>query len=81
MQLNVHEAKTQLSRLLEKVEQGETIVIARNGKPVAELTPCRKKGIQLGAGRKDEAVNRGAIGGDWWKAMSDAEAEDFFEGR
>ncbi|MBL8293854.1 MAG: type II toxin-antitoxin system Phd/YefM family antitoxin [Bryobacterales bacterium] len=31
MQVNVHEAKSQLSRLLELVEQGETVVIARHG--------------------------------------------------
>lgn len=37
MQVNVHEAKTQLSRLLQRVEQGEEIVIARGGKPVAKL--------------------------------------------
>lgn len=37
--LNVHEAKTQLSRLLERVEQGEEIVIARAGKPIARLVP------------------------------------------
>lgn len=36
-QVNVHEAKTTLSKLLERVEQGEEIVIARNGKPVARL--------------------------------------------
>jgi prevent-host-death family protein len=36
--VNVHEAKTHLSKLLERVENGETIVIARAGKPVAELT-------------------------------------------
>ncbi len=35
--MNVHEAKTHLSRLLEQVEQGETVVIARAGKPVARL--------------------------------------------
>lgn len=35
--VNVHEAKTHLSRLLERVEQGEEIVIARSGKPVAKL--------------------------------------------
>lgn len=35
---NVHEAKTQLSRLLERVEAGEEIIIARNGDPVARLT-------------------------------------------
>jgi prevent-host-death family protein len=36
--VNVHEAKTTLSKLLEEVERGETIVIARNGKPVATLS-------------------------------------------
>lgn len=36
-QVNVHEAKTQLSRLLEEVERGEEVTIARNGKPVARL--------------------------------------------
>ena len=36
---NVHEAKTQLSRLLERVQQGEEIVIGKAGKPVARLVP------------------------------------------
>ena len=35
--VNVHEAKTQLSRLLGLVEAGEEVVIARYGKPVAKL--------------------------------------------
>lgn len=42
-QVNVLEAKTQLSRLLARVEQGEEIVIARDGKPVAILTPAVKR--------------------------------------
>ena len=37
VQVNVHEAKTQLSRLLAQVEAGEEVVIARNGVPVAQL--------------------------------------------
>ena len=37
--INVHEAKTNLSRLLARVERGESIVIARKGKPVARLVP------------------------------------------
>jgi len=37
--VNVHEAKTQLSRLLEGAEAGEEIVIARAGIPVARLVP------------------------------------------
>ena len=39
--VNVHEAKTHLSRLLAKVEAGEEIVIARSGKPVARLVGYR----------------------------------------
>lgn len=39
--MNVYEAKTQLSRLLEDVENGERIVIARAGTPVAVLAPYR----------------------------------------
>jgi prevent-host-death family protein len=37
--VNVHEAKTHLSRLLERVEHGERIVIARAGRPIAVLQP------------------------------------------
>ena len=42
--VNVHEAKTHLSRLLVQVEAGEEVVIARNGKPVARLVPCERRG-------------------------------------
>ncbi|OAI41413.1 hypothetical protein AYO38_03790 [bacterium SCGC AG-212-C10] len=35
--VNVHEAKTQLSKLLARVEAGEEIVIARAGKPIAKI--------------------------------------------
>lgn len=38
-QVNIHQAKTQLSRLLERVASGEEIVIAKSGKPVAKLVP------------------------------------------
>ena len=40
--VNIHDAKTRLSSLLARVENGETITIARAGKPVADLVPhCR----------------------------------------
>ena len=42
--VNVHEAKTGLSRLLAKVEAGEEVVIARNGTPVARLVRCTPRG-------------------------------------
>ena len=41
--VNVHEAKTHLSRLLERVEAGEEIVVARAGRPVARLVPYRTR--------------------------------------
>ena len=39
MSVNVHEAKTHLSRLLERAHAGEEIVIAKGGKPYARLVP------------------------------------------
>ena len=41
--VNIHEAKTHLSRLIERVEAGEEIVIARAGRPVARLVPNRPR--------------------------------------
>jgi prevent-host-death family protein len=41
VQVNVHEAKTQLSRLLARVEAGEEVVIARAGTPIARLVPAQ----------------------------------------
>lgn len=43
MVVNIHAAKTGLSRLLKRVERGERITIARAGKPVAQLGPPPKK--------------------------------------
>jgi prevent-host-death family protein len=37
--LNVHDAKTHLSRLLDRVAAGEEIVLSKHGKPVAKLVP------------------------------------------
>ncbi len=39
--VNIHEAKTHLSRLLRRVAAGEEIVIAKGGRPVARLVPVR----------------------------------------
>ena len=41
--VNVHQAKTELSRLLARVEAGEDVVIARRGKPVARLVACKAR--------------------------------------
>jgi prevent-host-death family protein len=41
--VNIHEAKTHLSRLVEQVERGDEVVIARAGRPVARLVPYRPR--------------------------------------
>ena len=46
-QVNVHEAKTHLSKLLAEVEKGHEIVLARDGKPVAKLVPFAAKANRI----------------------------------
>jgi len=41
--VNVYDAKTHLSKLLDRVEQGEEIIIARAGRPVAKLVPIPRR--------------------------------------
>jgi prevent-host-death family protein len=41
--INIHDAKTHFSRLVDRVEAGEEIVIARDGRPVARLVPLRPR--------------------------------------
>ena len=55
--VNVHEAKTHLSRLLSRVERGDEIVIARAGRPIARLLPFEPK--------KAARVLGGARGAVW----------------
>lgn len=43
---NIHEAKTHLSRLVERAVGGEDVIIARAGKPVARLVPYRESARQ-----------------------------------
>lgn len=53
LKVNIHEAKTHLSRLLARVADGEEVIIARNGDPVAKIVAIAKAGKKrvLGADR------------------------------
>ena len=48
IQVNIHEAKTRLSELLERVQNGEHVTIAKAGKPIAELNKISKVKRQPG---------------------------------
>ena len=46
--VNIHEAKTHLSRLLERVANGERVIISKAGQPVAELVPHQRTPVVFG---------------------------------
>ena len=46
VQVNVYEAKTRLSQLLDLAVAGEEVIIARNGKPVARLVPVQRAAVR-----------------------------------
>ena len=74
MNTSVHAAKTQLSKLLDLVEDGEDIVIERHGRPVAQLVPVRKRQRSaLGAMRGQFKMTEG-----WERALTDEEADAFW---
>ncbi len=49
-QFNIHDAKTNLSRIIERVEQGEEVVISRAGTPVAKVVPLSRRVNRTGRG-------------------------------
>lgn len=58
MEVNIHEAKTHLSRLLERVALGEEVIIAKAGKPVAKLVPiaAARPKFQFGSSKGEFVV-------------------------
>jgi prevent-host-death family protein len=81
-QVNLYEAKTRLSRLVEEAANGDTIIIAKDGKPMAKLGPISDAGGRQP--RKLGQLAKHAKGIDWvqwwrdWKA-ADKEIEAAFE--
>lgn len=96
VRVNVHEAKTHLSKLLERVENGERIVVCRNGEPVVRLarwTPVRRRtgrgswkdflaGTEFGPGQTtDEEILKAIYGDDFDMAKERAFFEEGTDGR
>lgn len=76
--VNIHDAKTRLSQLIERVEAGEEIVIARAGRPVARLTPLKAR---LGPRRLGRLDGRFRIPDDFNSPLPDDLFEAFLGGR
>jgi len=49
-QFNIHDAKTNLSRIIDRVEHGEEIIISRSGTPVAKVIPLNRRVNRAGRG-------------------------------
>jgi prevent-host-death family protein len=74
--IGAFEAKTHLSKLLDRVEAGEEITITRNGKPVATLSPARANARQkvldtVEAIKALRRTSKTAMKWPDWKAMRD----------
>jgi antitoxin (DNA-binding transcriptional repressor) of toxin-antitoxin stability system len=75
--VNIHEAKTTLSRLVDAVEAGEEVILARAGRPVARITRLPgRRGIRLGTAK---GLVR-AIAKDFDKPLTKKQQEKLFGG-
>jgi prevent-host-death family protein len=74
--VNIHDAKTHLSRLVERVEAGEEVVIARAGRPVARLVPYRARREPRQPGLLKGKVR---LADDWDSPEVNAEIAALFE--
>ncbi|MBC6448881.1 type II toxin-antitoxin system Phd/YefM family antitoxin [Actinokineospora xionganensis] len=75
-QFNIHEAKTNLSRIIDRVEHGEEIIISRAGTPVAKVIPLPRK-----TRRSSYGILKGriAVAGNWDSPeVNEAIADDFY---
>ncbi|MBC8178703.1 MAG: type II toxin-antitoxin system Phd/YefM family antitoxin [Desulfobacteraceae bacterium] len=72
--INVHEAKTHLSRLLNRVSAGEEFIIAKAGKPIARLTGLRETVL-----KRKPGLDRGKflVPDDFDAPLSDGVLDDF----
>jgi len=74
-QFNIHDAKTHLSRIIDRVEHGEEIVISRAGQPVAKVIPLERKVRRSGRGSLRGSL---VIADDWDSAEVNEEIADDF---
>ena len=75
--VNIHDAKTHLSRLVERVANGETVIIAKAGKPMAKLVPLEQPEIVDTSRRFGGLRGQLKIPDDFDTMMADEIAEMF----
>lgn len=74
-QFNIHDAKTNLSRIIERVEHGEEIIISRAGRPVAKVIPLPGRVQRTGRGSLRGKIT---LAPDWDSdAVNDSIAAEF----
>jgi prevent-host-death family protein len=73
VEVNIHEAKTQLSRLIELALKGEEVTIAKAGHPLVRLTPIQAEKPVLGSARGLVKIAPG-----WDRPLTDVEVDDIF---
>lgn len=74
MQVNIHAAKTNLSKLLKKVSEGEEVVIARSGKPVAKIVAYKTEASNRVPGSARGMIS---IAPDFNEPLSEEVLKDF----
>jgi prevent-host-death family protein len=80
--VNIHEAKTHFSRLVERAAKGESIVIAKAGKPLARLVPLERAPITAEQAQRRIGFMKGKFEvPDDFDTMFAQEIEDMFNGK
>jgi prevent-host-death family protein len=77
---NVSEVKTRLSEILQRVSEGEKVVLTSRGQPIARVVPIPRKKSILGAGKQDPNINHEVVARDeWWRPMPGDETRDWYK--
>ena len=80
MKVSVAEAKNKLPKLIKAVEDGESVTVYRRGTPVVDIVRTTKAGPE----KPKFGTLKGkvmALDPDWWKPMTDDEADAYLDGR
>lgn len=69
--VNIHEAKTHLSRLLKEIDAGNEIILAKSGKPVAKIVPLDYKSPRV------PGIAKGEVGLEILDPLPDSELDEW----